>query len=152
MLGGGRSKSIDLGYINRINWLCCNSENLPIPTNYADVYITAFCLRNVTNLERSLKEAYRVLKPGGQFLCLEFSKVNQPILSYIYDLYSFNVIPFLGKIIAGDKESYQYLIESIREFPDQKHFGRLIENAGFVHVKHQDVNGGISAIHSAWRI
>jgi demethylmenaquinone methyltransferase/2-methoxy-6-polyprenyl-1,4-benzoquinol methylase len=103
-------------------------------------------------LEQALAEAYRVLKPGGRFLCLEFSTVDVPLLDTLYDAYSFNAIPLLGGLVAGDSAAYRYLVESIRRFPDQKSFTRLIENAGFGQVRYRNLTGGIAALHSGWRL
>ncbi len=124
----------------------------PSPTASFDAYTVAFGMRNLTHLEPALEEAYRVLKPGGRFLCLEFSSVEVPLLDTLYDAYSFNAIPVLGGLVAGDSASYRYLVESIRRFPDQKTFTRMIENAGFERVRYRNLTGGIAAIHSAWRL
>jgi demethylmenaquinone methyltransferase/2-methoxy-6-polyprenyl-1,4-benzoquinol methylase len=112
----------------------------------------AFGIRNVVTIENALSEVFRVLKYGGRFICLEFSDVSVPLLDKIYDYYSFNVIPELGRIIAGDLESYQYLVESIRRFPNQKTFCEMIEGAGFDNVKWRNLSGGIATLHSAWRL
>jgi len=152
MLMVGRDRGVDRGFLEGPQWTCGNAEQLPIPDNCMDVYVSAFCLRNVTHLQNSLKEARRVLKPGGRFLCLEFSTVALPLLSKLYDLYSFQVLPLLGQVVAGDKYSYQYLAESIRRFPGQDAFAAMIESAGLSQVSYQNVSAGIAAIHSAWRI
>ena len=109
-------------------------------------------MRNLTRMEAGIAEAYRVLKPGGRFLCLEFSSVEVPLLDTLYDAYSLNAIPALGSLVAGDSASYRYLVESIRRFPDQKSFTRLIENARFERARYRNLAGGIAAIHSAWRL
>jgi demethylmenaquinone methyltransferase/2-methoxy-6-polyprenyl-1,4-benzoquinol methylase len=129
-----------------------NAENLPFPSSSFDAYTIAFGMRNLTHIDAALAEAFRVLKPGGRFLCLEFSAVETPILDTLYDAYSMNAIPVLGALVAGDSASYRYLVESIRRFPDQKSFMGMIENAGFERVRYRNLTGGIAAIHSAWRL
>jgi demethylmenaquinone methyltransferase/2-methoxy-6-polyprenyl-1,4-benzoquinol methylase len=129
-----------------------NAEALPFASKSFEAYTIGFGIRNVTHIERALAEAYRVLKPGGRFLCLEFSSVEMPILDRLYETYCMNVIPSLGGAVAGDRAAYRYLVESIRRFPDQKSFMRLIEKAGFQRVRYRNVTGGIAAIHSAWRL
>ena len=127
-------------------------QALPFPDNSFDCYTIAFGIRNVVQVDSALKEAYRVLKPGGRFLCLEFSTVTVPGLDALYDLYSFQVIPPLGHVIAGDWHSYQYLVESIRQFPDQDTFLQLIRDAGFGFVKYENLTGGIAAVHSGFKL
>jgi demethylmenaquinone methyltransferase / 2-methoxy-6-polyprenyl-1,4-benzoquinol methylase len=136
----------------KISWLCGDAENLPVEDSSQDAYTIAFGIRNFTHLERALAEAYRVLKPGGRFLCLEFSRVIAPGLDDLYDLYSFSVLPRLGEIVAGDGAAYRYLAESIRRFPSQGAFAKLIAGAGFSQVKFRNVSGGIAAMHSAWKV
>jgi demethylmenaquinone methyltransferase/2-methoxy-6-polyprenyl-1,4-benzoquinol methylase len=136
----------------RLSFVRGNAESLPFPKARFDAYTVAFGMRNMTRLDAALEEAYRVLKPGGRFLCLEFSSVEVPLLDTLYDAYSFNAIPVLGGLVAGDSASYRYLVESIRRFPDQKTFTRMIENAGFERVRYRNLTGGIAAIHSAWRL
>ena len=152
MLSVGRDRAINHGYLNNPEWICGDAASLPFPECYADVYVSAFCLRNVTKLEQSLKEARRILKPGGHFLCLEFSKIDFQLFEDLYDLYSFQVLPFLGKVVAGDRSAYQYLVESIRNFPTKSAFAEMILNANFNQVSFRALSGGIAAIHSAWRI
>ena len=152
MVHVGRDKAINKGVLNVPNWICGDAAALPFPESYADVYVTAFCLRNVTRLEDVLFEARRILKPGGHFLCLEFSKLNLRFLDGLYDLYSFEVLPFLGQIVAGDRSAYQYLVESIRKFPNQETFSEMIVEAGLNQVSYRNLSGGIAAIHSAWRL
>ena len=152
MVAVGRDRATNRGLLSGPFWTCGNAEELPVPDETIDVYVTAFCVRNITHLATALGEARRVLKPGGHFLCLEFSSVALPILSEIYDLYSFQVLPILGQMVAGDRESYQYLAESIRRFPNQAAFAKMIADAGLEQVSHQNVSGGIAAIHSAWRL
>lgn len=135
-----------------INWVCGDAERLPLPDNSVDAYTIAFCIRNVTHIDRALAEARRVLKPGGRFLCLEFSRVNVPVLDDLYDMWSMQVLPEIGARVTGDRESYRYLVESIRRFPDQKKFAGMIADAGLSQVKVRDLSGGIAALHSAWRI
>jgi len=135
-----------------IEWVCGDAEALPIPDTSMDAYTIAFGIRNVTHIQKALEEAYRVLKPGGRFLCLEFSRVDAPGLDALYERYSFNVLPKLGEMVAKDGESYRYLVESIRRFPPQAQFAKMIEKAGLSRVKIRNMTGGIAAMHSAWRI
>lgn len=117
-----------------------------------DLYTIAFGIRNVTDREKALSEAYRILRRGGRFMCLEFSEVQVPIFKQIYDNYSFNVIPLLGQLLASDRDSYQYLVESIRKFPKQAEFAWMIEEAGFKIVTYQNFTGGIVTVHSGYKI
>ncbi|MBV9990496.1 MAG: bifunctional demethylmenaquinone methyltransferase/2-methoxy-6-polyprenyl-1,4-benzoquinol methylase UbiE [Alphaproteobacteria bacterium] len=135
-----------------LTWLCGDAEKLPVPDAHFDAYTIAFGIRNVTHIDAALREARRVLKPGGRFLCLEFSKVEAPGLDVLYDAYSLNVLPRIGQMVAGDAEAYRYLAESIRRFPPQKQFARMIEQAGLSRVTFRNLSGGIAAMHSAWRI
>lgn len=151
MLAVGRDRAIDKGVLTGIEWMQGNAEELPFEDATFDAYTIAFCIRNVTHIDRALREAKRVLKPGGHFLCLEFSKVVQPGLSQIYDTYSFSILPKLGEIIARDRDSYQYLAESIRRFPDQETFKAMIIDAGLDLVSYENLTGGVACIHSAWR-
>jgi demethylmenaquinone methyltransferase/2-methoxy-6-polyprenyl-1,4-benzoquinol methylase len=152
MLNAGRHKSFGKGYSEKIHWLQANAECLPIKDAYFDAYTTAFCIRNVTHIDRVLADARRVLKPGGRFMCLEFSHVVLPALEKLYDTYSFRILPKLGELVAGDRDAYQYLAESIRQFPSQGAFAEMITAAGMEQVKVRNLSGGIAAIHSAWRI
>lgn len=152
MLDVGRDRALDSNRIDGLTWVCGNAEKLPVPAQSFDAYTIAFGIRNVTNRAAALREAYRVLKPGGRFLCLEFSEVQLPGLDQIYDAYSFNVIPFIGGLVAGDSASYRYLVESIRRFPAQATFQREIEAAGFARVTYRNLSGGVVALHSGWRI
>jgi demethylmenaquinone methyltransferase/2-methoxy-6-polyprenyl-1,4-benzoquinol methylase len=137
---------------NKLHWVCGNAQTLPLPDKSVDAYTIAFGLRNVTVPLDALKDAYRVLKPGGRMLCLEFSHVALPLLDKIYDRYSFDILPTLGGIIANDKASYQYLVESIRQFPKQDKLADMYREAGFGQVSYRNLSGGIAAIHSGWRI
>ena len=152
MVAVGRDRALDRGVTTGIRWAVGDAEALPLPDASVDAYTIAFGLRNVTDIDRALREARRVLRPGGQFLCLEFSKVVLPLLSDLYDRYSFTVLPQLGGRVAGDAEAYQYLAESIRKFPDQRALRQRIVGAGLDRVAVQNLSGGIAAIHTAWRI
>jgi demethylmenaquinone methyltransferase / 2-methoxy-6-polyprenyl-1,4-benzoquinol methylase len=152
MLAVGRDRAIDANRLDAIGWVCADAEALPLPDRSVDACTIAFGIRNVTRIDRALAEARRVLVPGGRFLCLEFTPAPSPALRPPYDLYSFTVVPWLGKRIAGDQAAYRYLVESIRRFPDQATFARMIEQAGLERVRHRDLSGGIAAIHSAWRL
>ncbi len=152
MLSVGRDRAIDRGVVKGIDWLAGDAQSLPLAERSVDAYTIAFGLRNVTDIDRALAEARRVLKPGGRFICLEFSQVVLPLLKQLYDLYSFRVLPWMGRIVAGDRDSYVYLVESIRRFPSQ---GALIERmraAGLDQASYRNLSGGIAALHSAWRI
>eukprot|EP00386_Alphamonas_edax_P004594 GDKI01014523.1.p1 GENE.GDKI01014523.1~~GDKI01014523.1.p1 ORF type:complete len:321 (+),score=89.77 GDKI01014523.1:26-964(+) len=151
MLKVGQKRAEEAGY-KGIEWVCANGEALPFPDNSVDVLDIAFGIRNFTHIEKGLAEAYRVLKPGGRFLCLEFSKVDTPVLSQFYDLYSFNVIPLVGQLVANDRDSYQYLVESIRKFPPQEQFAQMIWNAGFREVKYTNMTFGVVAIHTGFKV
>src|SRR3569832_1336391 len=135
-----------------IEWITGNAEALPIPDNTMDAYTIAFGIRNVTHIDKALAEARRVLKPGGRFLCLEFSREEIPGFHQLYDAYSLNVLPLLGELVANDAESYRYLAESIRRFPPQQKFAKMIERAGLSNVKVRYLPGGVAAMHSGWKI
>jgi len=151
MLDAGRSR-LTKRYGSRISFVQDNAEALPFADKSFDAYTIAFGIRNVTHIDKALSEAYRVLKRGGRFLCLEFSHVQSPILDQVYDAFSFNVIPRLGELVAKDAESYRYLVESIRKFPDQESFADMIRTAGFERVQYRNLSSGIAALHSGWRI
>ncbi|WP_371396835.1 bifunctional demethylmenaquinone methyltransferase/2-methoxy-6-polyprenyl-1,4-benzoquinol methylase UbiE [Fretibacter rubidus] len=135
-----------------ITRVCGNAESLPFADNYADALTISFGIRNVTDRPQALREFYRVLKPGGRLFILEFSTPPAKVLREIYDAYSFAVIPRLGGLLAGDKESYQYLVESIRRFPRQEPFADMVRDAGFARVGYEDYTGGIAALHYGWKI
>jgi demethylmenaquinone methyltransferase/2-methoxy-6-polyprenyl-1,4-benzoquinol methylase len=126
--------------------------SLPFPDNTFDVYTISFGIRNVTRPQEALNEAYRVLKPGGRLMVLEFSQIPTPALQWAYDRYSFNLIPVMGQIIANDRDSYLYLVESIRQFPDQDTFLDMVKTAGFENAKYRNLTLGIAALHSGWKI
>jgi demethylmenaquinone methyltransferase / 2-methoxy-6-polyprenyl-1,4-benzoquinol methylase len=152
MLLVGRDRAIDRGITRGISWVCGDAERLPLPDRSVSAYTIAFGLRNVTHIERALEEARRVLKPGGRFLCLEFSRVVLPVFDQLYDRYSFKVLPAMGAAVAGDRESYLYLAESIRRFPPQDDLARMMTAAGLSQVSYRNLSGGIAALHSGWRI
>ena len=152
MLAVGRDRALDRGILTGIHWVAGDAEALPLPDRSVTAYTIAFGLRNVTHIDRALSEARRVLKPGGRFLCLEFSQVVLPLLTELYDLYSFKVLPAVGQLVAGDRAAYQYLVESIRRFPPQEELGAMIATAGLDQVRYRNLTGGIAAIHSAWRL
>lgn len=152
MLGVGADRATNKGYGERISFIECNAEALSLPDRSYDGYTIAFGIRNVPRIPLALKEAHRVLKRGGRFLCLEFAPVEIPGLDRIYDAYSFNVIPPLGQMITGDGEPYRYLVESIRQFPRPDAFSQMIRDAGFAQVTHRSLTGGIANIHSGWKL
>ena len=151
MMIEGKKNTIELPEESKINWGCGDAMRMPFSNSTFDVYTISFGIRNVTNISKTLSEAYRVLKPGGRLMILEFSSVNNDLISWIYDKYSFNIIPKLGEFVSNDRESYQYLVESIRKFPNQEKFSEMIINEGFRKVKYRDLTFGIAALHSAWK-
>ncbi len=152
MLAVGRERAIARHLDHQVQFVEGNAESLPFGDRRFDAYTIAFGIRNVPRIPLALKEAYRVLKPGSRFLCLEFSTVTVPGLDKLYDLFSFNVIPQLGRMVTGDAESYRYLVESIRQFPRPEAFAQMIRDAGFSRVKYDIMSGGIVALHSGWRL
>jgi demethylmenaquinone methyltransferase/2-methoxy-6-polyprenyl-1,4-benzoquinol methylase len=152
MLTVGRERAATRHLDDRVTFVEGNAEDLAFPSCTFDAYTIAFGIRNVPRIDRALHEAFRVLRPGGRLLCLEFSTVDMPGLDRIYDLFSFNVIPPLGRAVTGDAESYQYLVESIRKFPKPNAFAEMIGQAGFSRVTWQSFSGGIVALHSGWRL
>jgi demethylmenaquinone methyltransferase/2-methoxy-6-polyprenyl-1,4-benzoquinol methylase len=151
MLEIGRERAEKRG-LGSIAFRQADAEALPFPTGSFDAYTIAFGIRNVPRIEAALAEAYRVLKRGGHFLCLEFSEVDVPMLDRVYEAYSFKLIPALGRVVAGDAESYRYLVESIRTFPNQARFAEMIMDAGFARVAWRNFSGGIAALHSGWKL
>ena len=145
MIAAGREK----GAPPEVCWAVGDAQRLPLPDASADAYVISFGIRNVTDIPAALREARRVLKPGGRFLCLEFSRPITEPLQKAYDAYSFNVIPEIGARVTGDRASYQYLVESIRRFPDQRRFAAMISDAGFSQVGWTNFTGGVAALHTA---
>ncbi len=152
MLGVGRERAEKNGLISNLEFVEANAEELPREDNSYDAYTIAFGIRNVPRIDKALSEAFRVLKPGGRFLCLEFSEVEMPFLDKVYDQWSHKAIPAIGKVVTGDGEPYQYLVESIRKFPNQENFSGMIREAGFSRVDHTNYSGGIVALHSGWKL
>ena len=152
MLAVGRDRAVDRGLLQGLNWTTGDAENLPFPDRSFDGYTIAFGLRNVTDIDKALGEAWRVLKPGGRFYCLEFSKVTSAPLGRVYDAYSARALPFFGRLVAKDAESYGYLHESIRRFPPQRELAQRLRRAGFANVTWRDMTLGVVALHSGWRI
>ncbi|MDE2197542.1 MAG: class I SAM-dependent methyltransferase [Rhodospirillales bacterium] len=152
MLGVGRDRALGRGLAAGLSFLAADAEHLPLPDRAMDTVSMAFGLRNCTDKAAVLAEAYRVLRPGGRFLCLEFSRVQVAALAPLYDAWSFQVLPRLGRVVAGDADSYQYLAESIRMFPDQETLAAMMTTAGFAQIRVRNLAGGIAAIHSGWRL
>jgi len=152
MLDEGQLRSETEKMENRLDWVCGDAMSLPFKDNSFDVYTISFGIRNITDPQKALNEAYRVLRPGGRLMILEFSQIPNPSMQWAYDRYSFNIIPPMGKIIANDSESYQYLVESIRKFPDQKKFLGMVNNAGFHNAKYRNLTMGVACLHSGWKI
>ncbi|MDP5327579.1 MAG: bifunctional demethylmenaquinone methyltransferase/2-methoxy-6-polyprenyl-1,4-benzoquinol methylase UbiE [Paracoccaceae bacterium] len=152
MLQAGAQRAEAESMANRLEWVVGDAMALPFADNSFDVYTISFGIRNVTRIPDALAEAYRVLRPGGRLMVLEFSQLPNPALQWAYDRYSFNVIPVMGQIVAGDRDSYQYLVESIRRFPDQDRFLQMIVDAGFGQAKYRNMTMGVAALHSGWKI
>jgi demethylmenaquinone methyltransferase/2-methoxy-6-polyprenyl-1,4-benzoquinol methylase len=152
MLEEGRKRAEAQHLSDRLDWVVGDAMALPFEDRTFDVYTISFGIRNVTRIADALAEAFRVLKPGGRLMVLEFSQLPNPGMQRLYDLYSYNVIPRMGQAIAGDRDSYQYLVESIRKFPDQETFAGMIRDAGFGQVKYRNLSMGIAALHSGWKL
>lgn len=152
MLLEGQRRAEASTFADRMDWVVGDAMALPFPANSFDAYTISFGIRNVTRIEDALAEAFRVLRPGGRLIVLEFSRVPEPTLRWAYDRYSFNIIPPMGQVLTGDRASYQYLVESIRRFPDQETFAGMISAAGFEQVKYRNLSMGIAALHSAWKL
>ena len=148
--GRARAEAAAMG--GALDWVVGDAMALPFADASFDVYTISFGIRNVTRIEAALAEAHRVLRPGGRLMVLEFSRMVSPPLQWAYDRYSFNVIPVMGQIVAGDRDSYQYLVESIRRFPEQERFAAMIREAGFGQVRFRNLSMGIAALHSGWKI
>jgi demethylmenaquinone methyltransferase/2-methoxy-6-polyprenyl-1,4-benzoquinol methylase len=152
MLVAGRQRAEAEQLGAELDWVVGDAMALPFPDNNFDVYTISFGIRNVTRPQEALNEAFRVLKPGGRLMVLEFSKIPTPALQWAYDRYSFNLIPAMGQVIANDRDSYQYLVESIRQFPDQDTFLEMVKTAGFEQAKYRNLTLGIAALHSGWKL
>ena len=152
MLDEGRRRAEATAFAERLDWVVGDAMALPFEATSFDAYTISFGIRNVTRIPDALREAFRVLRPGGRLLVLEFSQMPEPALQWLYDRYSFNVIPPMGQLLAGDRASYQYLVESIRRFPDQESFAGMIREAGFEQVRYRNLSMGIAALHSGWKL
>ncbi|QJF53036.1 bifunctional demethylmenaquinone methyltransferase/2-methoxy-6-polyprenyl-1,4-benzoquinol methylase UbiE [Roseobacter ponti] len=152
MLVEGRQRAEALQMQDQLDWVTGDAMALPFADNTFDVYTISFGIRNVTRPQEALNEAFRVLKPGGRLMVLEFSQLPNPAMQKAYDLYSFNVIPRMGQMIAGDRDSYQYLVESIRRFPDQETFLQMVRSAGFEQTKYRNLSMGVACLHSGWKL
>jgi demethylmenaquinone methyltransferase / 2-methoxy-6-polyprenyl-1,4-benzoquinol methylase len=152
MLASGRKRAEAGRMADRLDWMVGDAMALPFPDGSFDVYTISFGIRNVTRIVDALTEAHRVLRPGGRLMVLEFSRIPNDLMQRAYDLYSFNVIPAMGQAVTGDRASYQYLVESIRKFPDQESFAAMIRAAGFGQVKYRNLTMGVAALHSGWKI
>ena len=152
MLEAGRKRAYAARISNQLEWVVGDAMALPFGDSSFDVYTISFGIRNVTRPQEALNEAFRVLRPGGRLLVLEFSKIPNDMLQWAYDRYSFNVIPLMGKLVANDLNSYQYLVESIRKFPDQESFLGMLRKAGFSNAKYRNLTLGVACLHSGWKI
>ena len=152
MISAGKKRRDIKAYSNQLDWTVASAEDIPLQTGTAERVTISFGLRNVTNRDMALREAFRVLKPGGRFCCLEFSTVQNATFSKLYDLWSFNALPQLGRMVARDEAAYRYLAESIRTFPTQHELARMMTEAGFAQVRFRNLSNGIAAIHSGWKL
>ncbi|MFN3971521.1 MAG: bifunctional demethylmenaquinone methyltransferase/2-methoxy-6-polyprenyl-1,4-benzoquinol methylase UbiE [Gemmobacter sp.] len=152
MLAEGRLRAEAEALGDRLDWVAGDAMALPFPDASFDTYTISFGIRNVTRIDAALAEAHRVLKTGGRLMVLEFSRIPNDLMQWAYDRYSFNVIPVLGQVVAGDRDSYQYLVESIRKFPDQDSFAAMIRAAGFEQVKYRNLTMGVACLHSGWKL
>ena len=152
MISAGKKRRDIKAYSNQLDWTVASAEDVPLQTGTAERVTISFGLRNVTNRDMALREAFRVLKPGGRFCCLEFSTVQNATFSKLYDLWSFNALPQLGRMVARDEAAYRYLAESIRTFPAQHDLARMMSEAGFAQVRFRNLSNGIAAIHSGWKL
>ncbi|MFL2831234.1 MAG: class I SAM-dependent methyltransferase [Candidatus Puniceispirillaceae bacterium] len=152
MISAGKKRRDIKAYSNQLDWTIASAEDIPLQTGTAERVTISFGLRNVTNRDMALREAFRVLKPGGRFCCLEFSTVQNATFSKLYDLWSFNALPQLGRMVARDEAAYRYLAESIRTFPAQHDLARMMSEAGFAQVRFRNLSNGIAAIHSGWKL
>lgn len=152
MLVEGRHRAEAGAMADRLDWVVGDAMALPFADNSFDTYTISFGIRNVVRITEALREAFRVLRPGGRLMVLEFSQIPNEFMQWAYDRYSFNVIPAMGQAVTGDRDSYQYLVESIRQFPDQESFASMIRDAGFDQVKYRNLTMGIAALHSGWKI
>ncbi len=152
MLVEGRKRAEASQMVDQLDWSVGDAMALPFPDNSFDVYTISFGIRNVTRPQDALNEAFRVLRPGGRLMVLEFSQIPNPAMQWAYDRYSFNLIPLMGQLIANDRDSYQYLVESIRKFPDQDMFLNMVRSAGFENAKYRNLTAGVACLHSGWKI
>ena len=152
MLVEGRKRAEASQMADQLDWSVGDAMALPFPDNSFDVYTISFGIRNVTRPQDALNEAFRVLRPGGRLMVLEFSQIPNPAMQWAYDRYSFNLIPLMGQLIANDRDSYQYLVESIRKFPDQDKFLKMVRSAGFENAKYRNLTAGVACLHSGWKI
>ena len=152
MLAAGRKRRVMNKFQERLNWLAGDAQDIPLTDNSVDRVTIAFGLRNVPDRMKALNQIVRILKPGGRFCCLEFSHVKNPILSSVYDGWSFNILPKIGQLVAGEAQPYQYLVESIRRFPSEAELCSMMADSGMAQIKVRNLSGGIAAIHSGWKL